>query len=218
VTALQTDWRERLRTVPERAVDDQPAWSRPPESGGRHSAVLMLFSDGHGGGGPDVLLTERSHTMRSHPGQVSFPGGGLDPGDDGPAGAALREAHEETGVDPAGVDVIGLLPPMFLPPSGYIVTPVLAWWGAASAIGPVDVQEVASVVRAPLGELVDPANRFSIRHPSGYVGPGFRVQGLYVWGFTAGLLSRVLALAGLERPWPATPTEELPSDVLALLR
>ena len=213
-TALGADWRERLRTVPERAVDDQPAWALPPESGGRHSAVLMLFSDGAGG---DVLLTERSHTMRSHPGQVSFPGGGVDPGDDGPAGAALREAQEETGLDPAGIDVLGLLPPMFLAPSGYIVTPVLAWWRATSPIGPVDVGEVASVVRVPLAELVEPANRFSLRHPSGYVGPGFRVQGLYVWGFTAGLLSRVLAHAGLERAWDQSPTEELPADVLAML-
>jgi len=175
----------------------------------------MLFSDGPDG--PDVLLTERSRSLRSHPGQVSFPGGGLDPTDDGPSAAALREAQEETGVDPAGVDILGLLPPMFLAPSGYIVTPVLAWWRATSPVGPVDLQEVASVVRAPLAELVDPANRFSLRHPSGYVGPGFRVQGLYVWGFTAGLLARVLAHAGLERPWDEHRTEELPADVLTLL-
>ena len=212
---LPADWRGRLRMVPERAASDQPEWSRPPESGGRHGAVLMLFSDGPDG--PDVLLTERSRSLRSHPGQVSFPGGGLDPTDDGPSAAALREAQEETGVDPAGVDILGLLPPMFLAPSGYIVTPVLAWWRATSPVGPVDLQEVASVVRAPLAELVDPANRFSLRHPSGYVGPGFRVQGLYVWGFTAGLLARVLAHAGLERPWDEHQTEELPADVVTLL-
>ena len=212
---LPADCRGRLGMVPERAASDQPEWSRPPESGGRHGAVLMLFSDGPDG--PDVLLTERSRSLRSHPGQVSFPGGGLDPTDDGPSAAALREAQEETGVDPAGVDILGLLPPMFLAPSGYIVTPVLAWWRATSPVGPVDLQEVASVVRAPLAELVDPANRFSLRHPSGYVGPGFRVQGLYVWGFTAGLLARVLAHAGLERPWDEHRTEELPADVLTLL-
>ena len=217
VTGLPADWRGRLRMVPERAADDQPDWSRPPKAGGRHSAVLMLFSDGHGVDRPDVLLTERSRTLRSHPGQVSFPGGGLDPTDDGPSGAALREAQEEAGIDPAGVDILGLLPPLFLPPSGYIVTPVLAWWRATSAIGPIDVREVASVVRAPLAELVDPDNRFSWRHPSGYVGPGFQVQGLFVWGFTAGLLSRVLAHAGLERPWDERRIEELPADVLALL-
>ncbi len=210
-------WRDRLLAVPDRAQDDQPGWSRPPAQGGRHSAVLMLFSDGHGSGGADVLLTERARTLRSHAGQVSFPGGGIDAGDDGAVGAALREAQEEAGVDPGGVDVLGTLPAMFLPPSGYVVTPVLAWWRSASEVGPVDAAEVAAVVRAPLDELVDPANRVRTRHPSGYVGPAFRVRGLYVWGFTAGLLARVIGLSGTQLDWSAAPLEDLPDDVLALL-
>lgn len=213
-----SELRERLLRVPELAVDDRPQWAAPPESGGRHSAVLLLFSDGHGEPtGADVLLTERSRTLRSHAGQVSFPGGGLDPDDDGPVGAALREAQEETGLDPAGVDVIGTLPAMYLPPSRYVVTPVLAWWRDGSVVGPVDAAEVAAVVRAPVAELADPANRVMARHPSGYVGPAFRVRGLYVWGFTAGLLARVLHLAGVELGWDASPTEDLPDDVMALL-
>ena len=132
-------------------------------------------------------------------------------------GAALREATEETGLDPAGVEVIGVLPAIYLPPSRYVVTPVLAWWTSTSAVAPVDAGEVASVVRAPLRELADPANRVLARHPSGFVGPAFRVQGLYVWGFTAGLLARVLHLAGVELGWDATPTEDLPDDIMALL-
>lgn len=212
------DLPERLARVPSLAgADDGPAWSWPPREGARQSAVLMLFSDGHGAGGADVLLTERSRGLRSHAGQVSFPGGGVDPGDAGPAGAALREAHEETGIDPAGIAVLGQLPPLFLPPSGYVVTPVLAWWQASSDVGPLDAREVASVVRAPLAELAEPANQTRVRHPSGYVGPAFRVQGLYVWGFTAGLLERVLRLAGLQLLGPRAPLEDLPADVIELL-
>ena len=65
--------------------------------------------------------------MRSHPGQVSFPGGSIDPGET-PREAALREAEEETGLDPAGVEVFGELPELWLPPSNFAVTPVLGWW------------------------------------------------------------------------------------------
>jgi 8-oxo-dGTP pyrophosphatase MutT (NUDIX family) len=155
--------------------------------------------------------------MRSHPGQVSFPGGGLEPEDTGAVDAALREAAEETGLDRDGVDVLGQLPSLFLPPSGYVVTPVLAQWRSPSVVAAVDRAEVARVVRAPLDEMLDPANRFVSRHPSGYLGPAFRVQGLYVWGFTAGLLSRLLALAGLERPWDRSREEDLPAEILALL-
>jgi hypothetical protein len=98
-----------------------------------------------------------------------------------------------------------------------VVTPVLARWRSPSQVSVVDEAEVARVVRAPLDELLDPANRFVSRHPSGYLGPAFRVQGLYVWGFTAGLLSRLLAIAGLERPWDTSRQEDLPAEILALL-
>lgn len=216
---LPIDWLERIAAVPGRARAADLSRFVPPDDGGRPSAVLILFSDGADatGHGPDVLLTERAATMRSHPGQVSFPGGGLEPDDRGPVAAALREAEEETGLDPAGVDVLGELPSLFLPPSGYVVTPVLARWRSPSVVSAVDEAEVARVVRAPLDEMLEPANRFVSRHPSGYLGPAFRVQGLYVWGFTAGLLSRLLSLAGLERPWDRTREEDLPAEILALL-
>jgi 8-oxo-dGTP pyrophosphatase MutT (NUDIX family) len=167
---------------------------------------------------PDVLLTQRADSMRSHPGQVSFPGGSLDDTDEGPAACAVREAVEETGLDGAGVDVLGELPALYLPPSGFVVTPVLAWWRAPSPVSAVDPAEVARVVRVPLAELLDPANRITTRHPSGFVGPAFTVRGLFVWGFTAGLLSRVLALAGLEHPWRSDRVHDLPPDVLAMLQ
>lgn len=186
----------------------------PPGSGGRRSAVLILFGEDERG--PTVLLTERAHDMRSHPGQPSFPGGRLERADRGPVDAALREAAEETGVDPAGVDVVAVLPDLFLPVGESVVTPVLGWWRAPSPVSVVDASEVASVHVVPIDELVDPANRVSARHPSGYVGPAFIIDRLLVWGFTAGLLDRLLRLGGFERPWDASRVEPLPDDVVAL--
>lgn len=187
----------------------------PPAEGGRQSAVLVLLGESPGAEGPrpDVLLIERAHDLRTHAGQPAFPGGTVDPDDDGPVAAAVREAEEETGLDPAGVEVIGTLPALFLPPSGYVVTPVLGWWRHPSPVRVVDVAEVASVHRVPVAELVDPVNRLRLRHPNGHVGAAFRVRGLLVWGFTGGLLDRLLRLAGWERPWDG-PVEDLPAEVL----
>ena len=213
---LPDDWLERLARVPDAARPQDLSRFPVPEGGGRPSAVLMLFG-ADGDGSPDLLLTQRADTMRRHPGQVSFPGGGQDPTDGGPVAAALREAKEETGLDPAGVDVLGTLPALYLPPSGFVVTPVLAWWRAPSPVRVVDPAEVSAVVRVPLRELLDPANRATVRHPSGYVGPTFEAGGLFVWGFTAGLLSRVLALAGLEQPWDRHRRVPLPERLQALL-
>jgi 8-oxo-dGTP pyrophosphatase MutT (NUDIX family) len=185
----------------------------PPDEGGRQSAVLILFGP-NAEGGEDVVLTQRSHSMRSHAGQVSFPGGAIDPIDSGPVSAAMREAQEEVGLDRAGVEVVAELPALYLQPSNFVVTPVLAWWAEPTPISVVDHLEVARVLRAPLSELTDPARRFTITHPSGFVGPAFDVDGLLVWGFTAGLLSKVIELAGLERPWDRDDHRPLPAHLL----
>jgi len=213
------EWLHRLSDAAATVRPEQLSRFLPPEEGGRDSAVLMLFAgddsvDPSSLAGADVLLIERSHGMRSHAGQVAFPGGGMDPEDAGPVEAALREAVEETGLDPAGVVVFGTLPAIFLPVSDYVVTPVLAWWRDPSPVDVVDTAEVASVHRVPLPELLDPANRFQSHHPSGYTGPSFEVAGLLVWGFTAGLLDRLLRLAGWERPWDTSRIQDLPAEVL----
>jgi 8-oxo-dGTP pyrophosphatase MutT (NUDIX family) len=172
----------------------------PPEGAQtRQSAVLMLF--GEGAGGPDVLLIERAADMRSHAGQPAFPGGALDPGDEGPIGAALREAEEETGLDPSGVTVARTLPDLWLPPSGFTVTPVLAYWRRPVPVRAMDPREVARAERIPVADLVDPDNRVTVVHPSGYRGPGFQVADMLVWGFTAMLLDRMLEIAGWAAPW-----------------
>lgn len=206
---------EWLRPLARAAVDVRPEQlSRflPPAEGGRESAVLMLFGE-ESFDRADVLLIQRAADLRSHAGQVAFPGGGVDPGDDGVVGAALREAVEETGLDPTGVEVFGTLPALFLPVSDFVVSPVLGWWREPSPVRAVDTGEVASVHRVRIADLLDPANRFRVRHPSGYVGAAFRVDGLLVWGFTAGLLDRMLRLAGWEQPWDRDRYEELPADV-----
>lgn len=185
----------------------------PADGSGRHSAVLILFASSSTAGGPDsgdVLLIQRSATMRSHAGQVAFPGGATDPPDVSASATALREATEEVGLRPDTVDVLAELPALWLPPSGFVVTPVLGYWRSPHPVGVVDEAEVASVHRVRLSELLLPANRFTVQHPSGYNGPGFAVDGLFVWGFTAGLLDRLLRLAGWEQPWDRQQVRPLP--------
>lgn len=209
------DWLRPLAQVAARVRPEEISRFLPPSTGGRPGAVLILLGEGESG--PDLLLIERAPDMRSHAGQPAFPGGAVDPEDDGPVAAALREAHEETGVDPSGVEVFAALPQLWLPPSGFVVTPVLGWWREPSPVWARDPAEVAAVHRVPLEELLEPTHRFQVRHPSGYVGPAFGVRGMVVWGFTAGLLDRMLVLAGWERPWDRDRVEDLPPDVAGRL-
>jgi 8-oxo-dGTP pyrophosphatase MutT (NUDIX family) len=217
-------WLRRLEQALPHVRGEQLSRFLPPEDGsGRHSAVLALFGEGERG--PEALLIERAATLRSHAGQPAFPGGMLDP-DDGPVDgggavrAALREAHEEVGLEPGSVDVLGVLPALWLPPSGVVVHPVVGYWREPHPVRVVDTAEVASVARVPIEELVDPARRLQVTHPSGWIGPAFEVRGesgdLLVWGFTAGLLSQLLALADWEQPWDTDRRQELSPDVVAL--
>jgi 8-oxo-dGTP pyrophosphatase MutT (NUDIX family) len=201
--------RPLLSAVEAVTAEDLTRYPAPPESGHR-SAVLVLF--GEEADGPDVLLIERAHDMRSHAGQPAFPGGRIDDGDSGAVAAALREAAEETGLDPEGVEVVGVLPDLFIPPSGFVVTPVLGWWRRPTAVSAMDPAEVASVHRVPVSELTDPAHRCRVQHPSGFVGPAFEVRDLLVWGFTGGLLDRLLHLGGWEQPWDRSRLVPLPDQ------
>lgn len=211
------EWLEPVRRGADTITADELTRFVPPEGARtRRGAVLILF--GEGDRGPDLLLTERAHDMRSHPGQVSFPGGSIDPGDATAADAALREAHEETGLDRSGVQVFATLPELWLPPSNFAVTPVLAWWRHRSPVGAVDPAEVHAVYRVPIHELLEPDHRVSVRHPSGWKGPAFLIgddKDLILWGFTAGIIARLFDFLGWTRPWDADVLRDLPDHMLA---
>ncbi|MCR2783936.1 MULTISPECIES: CoA pyrophosphatase [unclassified Microbacterium] len=203
----------------------------PAPADARAAAVLILFGvldsspsahdaqDAAVSRDLDVLLLARATTLRAHPGQVAFPGGRIDPGDGGPVAAALREAQEETGLDPAGVEVLGPLENIPLAFSRHLVTPVLGWWRHPSPVHAVDQAESADVFRAPVADLLNPANRgMTVIHRDGaeYRSVAFHVpnaDGVHlVWGFTAMVLDALFDRLGWTEPWDAT--RELPLEIL----
>lgn len=174
----------------------------------RQAAVLILIGEGDD---PDILVTERSATLREHAGQVSFPGGAVEPVDGSTVAAALRETTEEIGLPASQVRILGQLPPAWLEVTRFWVTPVVGAWDGNFPVWPVQAEEVAAVHRIPVSTLVDPEVRVSCRHPGGTTtGPAFQADGVFIWGMTAHLLSSVLGLAGWEQPWDRTRLVEVP--------
>jgi len=157
-----------------------------PEVAGHAAAVLVAVTDRPA---PGVILTQRTETLRRHAGQIAFPGGRIDPEDEGPVGAALREAQEEIALAPARVDVVGTVD-RYRTVTGYEVTPVIG-------VVPPDLPlvaseaEVADVFEVPLAFLLDPAN-----HAEGAVEYQGRQRRYYeifwddrrIWGATAAMI------------------------------
>lgn len=207
--------REQLRALLSAGIEF-PARPGMPDGSAprRRSAVLILFGaldrEPARTAAPtvpvelDVLLIRRSDSLRHHAGQVSFPGGGVEPGDSGPVETALREANEETGLDPSGVEILGVLPEVPLAVSDNLVTPVVGWWRRPSAVA-ADDSESVEVFRAPVAELLDPAARgTSVMRRDGTVfrGPAFELEnGHILWGFTAIVLSTVFDRLGWAVEW-----------------
>lgn len=199
-----------------------PASRRPaqPVPGIVPSSVLMLFA-----GDPEfeptpvnpfpedaqLVLTHRSPHLRSHGGQMAFPGGRADREDGDPVATALREAHEEVGLDPTDVDILGVSAPIPISRTGNAVNTVVGF-GPTDTVQGVHVAspgEVAGVYRVPVGELIEPAHRVRVAH-GGWSGPAFWVDGLLLWGFTAGVVDTVLRIAGWEVEWNRRAHDLLP--------
>lgn len=193
-------WVEAIQTrIPEIRALNLTRFVPPADFSGRESAVLILF--GETAGFLDLVLIQRADGLRNHAGQPAFPGGAVDASDFDVVAAALREAQEEIGLNPDSVEVLGALPRLWVPVSGFAVTPVVAWWHSPHQIEPQDSNEVARVERVPIADLVNPDNRYRVRHQSGFVGPAFMVRELLVWGFTGGLLDRLLEEFEFSQPW-----------------
>jgi 8-oxo-dGTP pyrophosphatase MutT (NUDIX family) len=193
---------------------------------GRDAAVLVLFSgpksapaDGGVPGEADLLLTVRASTLRHHAGQAAFPGGASDPTDDGPVATALREAHEETGIDPSRLHPLATLERTFIAPSRFHVVPVLAYSPDPGPVAVVNEAETAMVARVPVRAFINPANRLMVYrrpHARRFAGPAFLLKEMLVWGFTGQVISAMLDVAGWAQPWDPTDVREL-DEAMALV-
>jgi 8-oxo-dGTP pyrophosphatase MutT (NUDIX family) len=187
--------------------------------GGREAAVLVLFSGPESGPAdgtlPDdveLLLTVRASSLRHHAGQAAFPGGASDPTDDGPVATALREAHEETGIDLARLRPLATLERTFIAPSRFHVVPVLAYSPDPGPVAVVNEAETAIVARVPLRAFINPDNRLTVyRGALGrrWAGPAFLLNEMLVWGFTGQVISAILDVAEWAQPWDAGDVREL---------
>jgi 8-oxo-dGTP pyrophosphatase MutT (NUDIX family) len=157
-----------------------------PAIAGNPAAVLVAVTDRTE---PGVILTQRTETLRRHPGQVAFPGGRIDPGDDGPIGAALREAEEEIALPTWKVEVIGTAD-RYRTVTGYEVTPVVGVVPPDLALVPAEA-EVAAVFEVPLAFLLDSANH--VEATAQYQGQERRYYEILwgerrIWGATAAMI------------------------------
>lgn len=183
---------ERLRVALEAPHGEGPIllagdhFEFDPDSIGHPAAVLVAVTDR---AEPGVILTQRTDTLRRHPGQVAFPGGRIDPEDDGAIGAALREAEEEIALPPALVEVIGTAD-RYRTVTGYEVTPVVGVVPPDLALVPAEA-EVAAVFEVPLAFLLDTANH--VEASAQYQGRERRYYEILwgerrIWGATAAMI------------------------------
>ena len=183
---------ERLRLALDFAHPHEPIllagdhFDFDPAIAGNPAAVLVAVTDR---AEPGVILTQRTETLRRHPGQVAFPGGRIDPEDDGPIGAALREAEEEVALPASAVEVIGTAD-RYRTVTGYEVTPVVGVVPPDLTLVPAEA-EVAAVFEVPLAFLLDTANH--VEATAQYQGQERRYYEILwgerrIWGATAAMI------------------------------
>ena len=198
------DWRSRIRerlagSVP---IHDKDRWLVPGRTLEQSRAFLSTFPAHPTPAAVlvpiverenelTILLTERASQLKHHAGQISFPGGRVEPEDGNPRVAALREAHEEIGLEERFVDVVGYLPDHVII-SGFLVTPVVAFIRPDFELV-LDAGEVQSTFEAPIDYLFDTSNHLTRRRPVGKAGIELDVLDIpfgahSIWGATAGMI------------------------------
>jgi 8-oxo-dGTP pyrophosphatase MutT (NUDIX family) len=174
-----------LRTAkPDQLSSNHPVATRIAD---QQAAVLVLLGDA--AVGSEVVLLQRSDTLRHHPGEIAFPGGSREPTDHDPAATALREATEEIGLDPRGVIPLITLPRLLIPASGFDVTAVIAHRRHPGPIHPVHPDETRRVLTIALPEFDNPARWRTLR-TRGWTGPATYLDAATrLWGYTAEILA-----------------------------
>jgi 8-oxo-dGTP pyrophosphatase MutT (NUDIX family) len=155
------------------------------------SSVLILLYPGRTDGSPTFAVTQRHHYNGVHGGQISLPGGRFEPQDADLLGTALREAHEEIGVDTSAIKIIGSLTDLYIPPSNYLVQPFVGYMLSAPEFI-AQPQEVAEIIEVPVSELLEDNNRtqkkIEVRGMK-IIAPCYLINEKIIWGATAMILS-----------------------------
>ena len=185
--------RDRLQPVEHAEFLIDALEGRRPDA--RKAAVLICLFEQDAA--PHLLFIRRATTLRSHSGEIAFPGGSVEPADASTAFTALREAQEEIGLDPSRVELVGIMPPVFTVVSNFLITPVVGYLPRGLGELRLQASEVDELLLFPLEGLMNPA----IYHTEEWTRGGvartvyFYDYGPYrIWGATARMLNALLEL------------------------
>ena len=181
-------WLDTIRTNVEQCRSADPD---PSVSGAHRTAAVLVLLSGNNDG-PNIVLTGRATSLANYPGALVFPGGSTETGDDGPIATALRESAEEIGIDPAHVHIIGSLPPLWLPATRFLVTPVVGWCTRLQLTDFLNPDEVAVVVQIPLREFAKTSGRVQRNGTTDRGGHRYSFEGTAVGDMTSTVIDTLL--------------------------